>query len=49
MEKTGTAEETVISQGNADIDDISDADSGIGEDGVSDTESTDGDNSGKTT
>ncbi|WP_082192431.1 type III secretion system actin-recruiting effector Tarp [Chlamydia suis] len=58
MEKTGTAEETVISQGNgsgtldslnADIDDVSDADSGIGEDGVSDTESTDGDNSGKTT
>ncbi|WP_080128823.1 type III secretion system actin-recruiting effector Tarp [Chlamydia suis] len=49
MEKTGTAEETVVSQGNADIDDISDADSGIGEDGVSDTESTDGDNSGKTT
>ena len=49
MEKTGTAEETVISQGNADIDDISDADSGIGEDSVSDTESTDGDNSGKTT
>ncbi|SIU03489.1 Translocated actin-recruiting phosphoprotein,Domain of Unknown Function (DUF1547) [Chlamydia suis] len=57
MEKTGTAEETVISQGNgsgtldslnADIDDISDSDSGIGED-VSDTESTDGDNSGKTT
>ncbi len=49
MEKTGTAEETVVSQGNADIDDISDADSGIGEDSVSDTESTDGDNSGKTT
>ena len=49
MEKTGTAEETVISPGNADIDDISDADSGIGEDSVSDTESTDGDNSGKTT
>ncbi|WP_143291030.1 type III secretion system actin-recruiting effector Tarp [Chlamydia suis] len=58
MEKTGTAEETVISPGNgsgtldslnADIDDVSDADSGIGEDGVSDTESTDGDNSGKTT
>ena len=48
MEKTGTAEETVISQGNADIDDVSDADSGIGED-ISDTESTDGDNSGKTT
>ena len=34
---------------NADIDDVSDADSGIGEDSVSDTESTDGDNSGKTT
>ena len=33
---------------NADIDDVSDADSGIGED-ISDTESTDGDNSGKTT
>ena len=78
MEKTGTAEETVISPGNtesglgkigslnAGIDDVSDADSGIGEDGVadiddvsdadsgigediSDTESTDGDNSGKTT
>ena len=58
MEKTGTAEETVISPGNgsgtldslnADIDDVSDADSGIGEDSVSDTESTDGDNSGKTT
>ncbi|WP_258018494.1 DUF1547 domain-containing protein, partial [Chlamydia suis] len=58
MEKTGTAEETVISPGNgsgkldslnADIDDVSDADSGIGDDGVSDTESTDGDNSGKTT
>ena len=49
MEKTGTAEETVISQGNADIDDVSDADSGIGDDGVSDTESADGDNSGKTT
>ena len=57
MEKTGTAEETVISPGNgsgtldslnADIDDVSDADSGIGED-ISDTESTDGDNSGKTT
>ncbi|WP_080121792.1 type III secretion system actin-recruiting effector Tarp [Chlamydia suis] len=58
MEKTGTAEETVVSPGNgsgtldslnADIDDISDSDSGIGEDSVSDTESTDGDNSGKTT
>ncbi|QHP83672.1 type III secretion system actin-recruiting effector Tarp [Chlamydia suis] len=34
---------------NADIDDVSDADSGIGDDSVSDTESTDGDNSGKTT
>ncbi len=49
MEKTGTAEETVISPGNADIDDVSDADSGIGDDGVSDTKSADGDNSGKTT
>ncbi|MDD7385616.1 MAG: type III secretion system actin-recruiting effector Tarp [Chlamydia suis] len=78
MEQTGTAEETVISQGNtesgsgklgslnAGIDDVSDTDSGIGEDGVadiddvsdtdsgigediSDTESTDGDSSGKTT
>ena len=48
MEKNGTAEETVISPGNADIDDVSDSDSGIGED-ISDTESTDGDNSGKTT
>ncbi|WP_143290834.1 type III secretion system actin-recruiting effector Tarp [Chlamydia suis] len=58
MEKTGTAEETAISPENgsgtldslnADVDHVSDADSGIGDDGVSDTESTDGDNSGKTT
>ncbi|WP_458646080.1 DUF1547 domain-containing protein [Chlamydia suis] len=78
MEQTGTAEDTIVSPGNtesgsgkigslnAGIDDVSDADSGIGEDGVadiddvsdadsgigediSDTESTDGDNSGKTT
>ncbi|MCI5641637.1 MAG: DUF1547 domain-containing protein, partial [Chlamydia suis] len=75
MEQTGTAEDTIVSPGNgsgkigslnADIDDVSDADSGIGEDSVadiddvsdadsgieediSDTESTDGDNSGKTT
>ena len=75
MEQTGTAEDTIVSPGNgsgkigslnagiddvsdtdsgigedgvADIDDVSDADSGIGED-ISDTESTDGDNSGKTT
>ncbi|WP_082196843.1 type III secretion system actin-recruiting effector Tarp [Chlamydia suis] len=60
MEKTGTAEDTIVSPGNtesgsgkigslnAGIDDVSDADSGIGED-ISDTESTDGDSSGKTT
>ncbi|ESN89312.1 hypothetical protein Q499_0484, partial [Chlamydia suis MD56] len=60
MEQTGTAEDTIVSPGNtesgsgkigslnAGIDDVSDGDSGIGED-ISDTESTDGDSSGKTT